>query len=129
MSDTKIMPGRGIDIIDAAARAVGRTPYSIDVMFGPIHYILQLTGEVNEATGRRIFATLGVAEPTLTGRYGHNLQIIAMRARVAALDAELKILITKLPPAPSLTEICSLVNNTAALVAGVDNAREAEESR
>jgi hypothetical protein len=111
------LPGRAVDIVFAVAQRLDRRPYSISYSGNGIG--LNLMGRVDEATGRAVFAALGVTDAVLGDRYGGGPQA-DLEGYVPALGMRLSIIIDDLPPQPELVD-------PAALIAQVDAARAATD--
>jgi hypothetical protein len=126
------MPGRAVDIIHAAALAVGLTPWRIEIFFAAVSsstagdgrsIILQLDGHVDDWQARRIFAALGGGEVALSP-YKDSPRQGTVWGYVPDLAAELRVMVSL----SDEDEIRALVGRAGDLVAGVDAARAAEES-
>jgi hypothetical protein len=127
MSPTPIMPGRAVDIIHAAALAVGLTPWRIEIFFAAVSssktagdgrsITLQLDGHVDDWQARRIFAALGGVEVALSP-YKDAPRKGTVWGYVPDLAAELRVMVS-LP----------LLGPADDLVAGVDAARAADAAR
>jgi hypothetical protein len=115
------LPGRVVDLVNAAVLRLGLAPFSIGVQFalcgGQVD--LNIKGSVDEATGRAVFAALGATDAVLGKRYGRGPQA-NLEGDVPVLGTRLSIIVDDLPaiPAPEPGEV-------RALVCGVDAARAA----
>jgi hypothetical protein len=122
------MPGRAVDIIHAAALAVGLTPWRVEVFFAAVgdgrSINLQIDDRIDDRQARRIFAALGVDKVTLSA-YESAPHKGTVWGYVPDLAADLRVFVSL----SDEDENRALVGTANDLVAGVDAARAADAAR